>query len=412
MNDQIAWNPISKIAFRITFIFSLLFIIIKNNYAITIINIVSIPLTRIFQKFVPWFSKNVLHYEYDYSIFTNGSGDTSYDWVSLIIITLLAVIGGIIWSCVDYKRPSYNTAFYWMTVVIRYYLAFMLFNYGAIKLMHAQMPPPSLSRLMQPLHEFSPMGLAWTYLGFSKGFNIFVGLVEIASLLLLFRRTMVIGALITLATSINIMAVNYFFDVPVKILSTSIFIFSIILLSPNINSLFNYFVRGDLSQLKKIERPVFKKKWLNKLINFGKILVLTLFIITQYFYLVGRQKQIAQYFKKSALYGIYKIEKRNSTYTTIPNDWSFIVFEYEGYAMVRNRFYINKNEQVPIDTVKREIRLNSFTLNYTIEANGDILLTKELPQGIETTKLTKLNPEDFELMNAKFKLIQEYPHNR
>jgi hypothetical protein len=64
------------------------------------------------------------------------------------------------------------------------------------------------------------MGLAWAFLGFSKGYILFMGLAEICAGLLLFRRTMTFGAIITLMTAMNVMAVNYFYDVPVKILST------------------------------------------------------------------------------------------------------------------------------------------------------------------------------------------------
>ena len=66
------------------------------------------------------------------------------------------------------------------------------------------------------------MGLAWTFLGFSKGYNLFMGVAELMAGLLLFRRTVAIGAIITLMTTANVMAVNYFYDVPVKIVSTAL----------------------------------------------------------------------------------------------------------------------------------------------------------------------------------------------
>src|SRR5690606_40916532 len=90
-------------------------------------------------------------------LFTNGSGDTSYDWITLLILFLGAFIGTIIWSIADRKRKSYVTCYHWLTTFIRYYIAFMLINYGMIKLVHGQMPPPGLDRLMQPLGEFSPI---------------------------------------------------------------------------------------------------------------------------------------------------------------------------------------------------------------------------------------------------------------
>src|SRR5690606_4492233 len=181
---------------------------------------------------------------YDYSIFVNGSGDTSYAWVSLLLLITFALAASLIWSLTDSKRPHYNTLYYWLTVLIRYYIAFMLINYGVIKVMHAQMPPPTLTRLIQPLGEFSPMGLAWTFIGYSKGYNILIGVAEILSVFLLFRKTMVLGCLITTVSTINIMAINYFYDVPVKMISTALFLLSVYLLIPYLQSLYTLFILG------------------------------------------------------------------------------------------------------------------------------------------------------------------------
>lgn len=278
MKDQLYWTETEKVSFRFAFIFILSFIILKNNDAYPFFNIISKPFNSFFEVFTPWFAKNILKYTYDYSIFTNGSGDTSYDWVSLLILFILSLIGCVIWSIFDRKRTNYNKLYYYLSVFIRYYIAFMLFTYGAIKQIHAQMPPPTLNKLMQPLHEFSPMGLAWTFLGFSKGYNIFMGIVEISALLLLFRKTTTIGALITMATSINIMTVNYFFDVPVKMLSTALFVFSLFLLLPNLKILYSFFIQGKPAELALISKPIYRKKWINNLLIGLKILLIGVFI--------------------------------------------------------------------------------------------------------------------------------------
>lgn len=140
------WNLPTKIGFRFSFIFILSFILIMNNGAFPLFNYINKPLVQLMHKFTPWFANNVLDYRYDYSIYTNGSADTSYDWITLFILFLWAVIGTIIWSIADRNRKSYRACYYWLTTFIRYYIAFMLINYGVIKLGHAQMPPPGLDR--------------------------------------------------------------------------------------------------------------------------------------------------------------------------------------------------------------------------------------------------------------------------
>ena len=412
MNNQLYWTTANKVLFRFAFIFLISFIIVFNNASYPGFEALTKPITSLLHDFTPWFAKNVLHYTYDYSIYSNGSGDTSYDWVTLLILILLGVLGSILWSLLDKNRKEYNNLYYWLTVLIRYYIAFMLFNYGAIKLLHAQMPPPTLNKLMQPLHEFSPMGLAWTFLGFSKGYNIFMGIVEISALLLLFRRTMVLGALITMATSINIMTVNYFFDVPVKLVSTALFILSLFLLLPNIKTLYAFFILEKPSEIRTINKPVFSKAWISKTLIALKIILIVVFAVTQFFSLSNTQKMISEYFKKSTLNGIFKVDRNNKSIKTIPNHWNYVIFEYEGTAVVRDTNYQKSFQQYLLDEKTKEITINNFKLNYTIQENGDIILTKSFPEGTEEVKLIKQKKEDMELIKRGFNLIQEYPYNR
>lgn len=406
------WNLPHKIGFRFSFIFNLSLIIVMNNGAFPFFHYLNIPLRYLMHLFVPWFAKNILHYSYDYSVYTNGSGDTSYDWISLLILFLIALIGTIVWSIADRKRKNYDKCYYWLTTFIRYYIAFMLINYGVTKLVHGQMPPPGLDRLMQPIGELSPMGLAWTYFGYSKGYNIFVGIMEILAVLLLFRRTVILGALITMAVSINIMTVNYFFDVPVKMISTVLFALSLFLLLPHIKPLYNFFLRGKSVRIKAISGPKFNKSWKNKMHIVIKIAVISVFAAQQIFGLLNRQKLINHYFKKSPLYGIYLIENSRDVRTTIPEDWTSIVFEYDGHATIRDMYYKKKSVSPKIDSTANKISLNNYTFNYSILDNGDILLRKILSDRTEEVKLIKQNPKEFELMKRKFNWIQEYPYNR
>jgi len=401
------------LAFRFSFIFIFSFILVFNNGTYPLYNYISQPLTHCLQKFVPWFSENILHYSYDHNIFINGSGDTSYAWISLLILFFIALISTVIWSVLDRKRANYTVLSYWLTVAIRYYVAFMLINYGMIKVFYMQMQPPRLTQLLQPLGEYSPMGLAWTYIGYSKGFNLLIGLVEILSGLLLFRKTMVLGALITVATSINIMAVNYFYDVPVKMLSTALLLFSIFLLLPYIKLLFVFFIAGKPVQLPPLQQPFFNRNWKRKSLFIAKLVLLIIFSVQEAKSLVSTQKLIAEYLKKSPLYGIYRIEQTEKQRKSIPENWRLIVFEFDNYkVLIRNTDYIPQQESVVIDSAGKKITLNNYEFDYRINPDGNILLTKTFDDHTEEINLVKQDPQTFELMRRKFNWIQEYPYNR
>jgi hypothetical protein len=69
----------------------------------------------------------------------------------------MALTGTIVWSAVERKRPGYEKVYFWLTVYIRYYLAFTMMGYGFIKVFKTQFPFPSLGKLVQPVGELSPM---------------------------------------------------------------------------------------------------------------------------------------------------------------------------------------------------------------------------------------------------------------
>lgn len=412
-NSPETWSAFRKLAFRFSFVFIFSFILVVNNGSYPLYGYISQPLTHLMQRLVPWFSENILRYSYDHSIFVNGSGDTSYAWVSLLILFFIALISAFIWSILDRRRTNYMVLLYWLTTAIRYYVAFMLINYGLVKVFHMQMQPPRLTQLLQPLGEYSPMGLAWTYIGYSKGYNLLIGLVEILSGLLLFRKTMVIGALITVATSINIMAVNYFYDVPVKMVSTALLLFSIFLLLPYIKSLFTFFIAGKPVQLPPLQHPLFNRNWKRKGLFIAKLVLLIIFSIQEITSLFSTQKLIAEYQKKSPLYGIYRIEQTEKQHKSIPENWRLIVFEFDNFkVLIRNTDYSPQTESVVIDAAGKKITLNNYEFDYRINPDGNILLTKTFDGHTEEIKLVKQDPQAFELMRRKFNWIQEYPYSR
>ncbi|MCY4780257.1 DoxX family protein [Sphingobacterium sp. UT-1RO-CII-1] len=404
------WTFSQKTSFRFASIFIITFIILFNNGAYPLFNYVIQPIEQEIYKCLTWFAKNIISYSGAIETQNTGSGDSTYAWFTLISILIVAIIGSIIWSILDRNRKNYDVFYYWLITFIRYYIAFMLINYGTIKLTHSQMLPPGLNRLMQPLGEFSPMGLAWTYFGYSYGYNIFVGIAEILAGLLLFRKTIVLGALVTAAVSINIMSTNYFFDVPVKITSTALLLLSIFILLPYIQSLYDFFIREKPAQIISYKRPKYDKKWKNKLILIVKISVLVIFGIQQINGLLNRHKFIEHYLKKSPLYGIYHIEKEGTA--PLPNGWQSIIFEYEGNASVRDTYYKSITIAPTIDTVEKKLSLNNHTYNYEKLKNGDIRLTKTIDNRIEEIKFIRKKEQDFELMKRKFNWVQDYPYNR
>ncbi len=84
-----------------------------------------------------------------------------------------------------------------LRILLRFAVGSALIGYGVAKIIKTQFPFPGVDTLLEPYGEASPMGLLWTFMGFSTGYNIFVGLSEAGGgVLLFYRRTTTLGALI------------------------------------------------------------------------------------------------------------------------------------------------------------------------------------------------------------------------
>lgn len=425
LQTKTPWNIYKKISFRFFFILLSLFIILNNNGAFTFLSgILQLP-NLMLHDFIPWFSKHVIHYNYDFTIYTNGSGDTSYDWVLLVFILFVSVIGCIIWSVLDRKRKSYNAAYYWLVVLVRFYLAFTLILYGLIKVIKLQFPYPSLTRLLQPFGDASPMGLAWTFLGFSKGYNIFMGIVEVSSILLLCRRTVVVGALLSLAATAHVMSMNYFFDVPVKLLSTALVVMSLFILAPHFVKLYRFFIKYENQQLEKMYRPTFKKRWIYISAYSLKYLYITASIASLLYSFIQQTKVYGSAAPKPFLYGIYNVENmklKGETLLPLTTDstrWKQMIISYEGYARVKKMNDSTLNFTTVFNQKKNELVLNGqdkdstqYILKYNIIGNDKLIISGLKGKDSVSVSFTKKDLKDFRLINRGFHWVSEYPYNR
>jgi hypothetical protein len=185
----------------------------------------------------------------------NGSGDKLVNYLQLAIFVVLGILGGIAWSFIG--RPARRSAklYELLRIYTRFALASVLAVYGFDKLIQLQFPKPSLERLVEPYGASSPMGILWTFMGVSRAYNFLTGFAELAAgVLLTMRRTTLAGALLAMAVMGNIMALNFCYDVPVKIFSTELFLMAAFLALPDAKRLVDFFVRHP-------QRPLFERRW-------------------------------------------------------------------------------------------------------------------------------------------------------
>ncbi|WP_422105778.1 hypothetical protein [Winogradskyella sp.] len=419
------WSLFEKIGFRLVFIYFILIILFQNNGAFPFWDWLFAYPTKWIEQFIPWLGSNIYGIEEEVTVKVTGSGDTMFDNLIALTSLIVALIGTMIWSFIDRKRNDYDTLYYWLTTGIRYYVGLMLISYGMVKVIQLQFSYPGFYRLIEPYGESSPMGLAWTFLGFSKGYNIFMGVAELLAGLLLFRRTMTFGALITLMTAMNVMAVNYFYDVPVKLLSTHLVLMTLFLLSKDIKRVALFFFTKVSTTIEVIKRPKFKRG-LRIAINSFKALLIAYVFVYGFIETLESQKKYGSKAPKPELYGMYKITDfviNGDTITNYKNKklWKSISVQWEGSMQVRNfegdtpvYFGVEKDS-----LVDRRLKLTrwgkepvSFDFNYKkLDSTGlefNFVFQGDTIQGLSK----RLGIKDFRLTSRGFHWISEYPYNR
>jgi hypothetical protein len=209
----------------------------------------------------------------------SGSGDKMADWVHALTVLTLSLAATVVWSVLDRNRREYTMALSWTRLGLRYVLAWILIGYGLAKVFPMQFQPPVEALLLQRFGDFSPMGLLWSFMGASMGYTIFAGALEvIGALLLLFRRTSLVGALFTSAVMANVFALNMFYDVPVKLYSFHLLVMAVVIAAPDLGRLFRFAVLQKATDPPSPAGPVFAKRGWRVASWAGKAIALALLI--------------------------------------------------------------------------------------------------------------------------------------
>jgi uncharacterized membrane protein YphA (DoxX/SURF4 family) len=422
--NYMQWAYLKKIFFRFCFLYFTIYIFFTPNNELPVINKLYEWLNNLLHQFIPWFAKKVLHLSPNITVFTNGSGDTTYDYVLWVFGILLAVAGCIVWTLLDRKRNSYNTLYYWLTVFLRYYLFYTMVMYGIVKVIKLQFPFPYLTRLVQPYGDSSPMGLAWTYMGYSDTYNYFTGVAEIlGGMLLLFRRTTTLGALICFAVMSNVFMMNMSYDIPVKLLSFNTILMCLLLLWGNIKRLLNFFILNRPTDAAQLDFP-HTKKWMRYGAAGLKWIFIGFIIITNVTDALKSRVQYGDKAPKPPLYGIYNVQyflRNNDTIAPLQTDttrWKQMIIQWEGLASVKLMNDSMKRFAFEVDSLQKQAviyKQADTTQKFTLQCNKtdtSLNLTGRMWGDSVLIIMNRYNENNFRLVNRGFHWINEYPFNR
>lgn len=358
-----------------------------------------------------------------------GSGDKPYDWVRLLCVLILAVTVTAVWTILQ-RKPSNGARLYdGLRVYLRFTVSMIMISYGMAKVIPSQFTPEtSLYRLLQPIGEASPMGLLWTFMGATFAYNVFTGAAEtIGGLLLVARRTTLLGALLCIGVMANVVMLNFAYDVPVKLLSSHLLLSSILIAAPDLRRLADVFVfnRGSkpVAHPPLIARPALslaaRVLW--------TVCILGFFGLSLYSGLKqAKDPMYGNFGPKPLFYGLWRVEEMaidgvvRPPLLTDEQRWNHVLFQYADDVTIYFMDTMKKRKgfEMKLDPGRKTWKLTDYQdpkLKYTLsyqQPAPDLLTIEGKFEGQRVrARLRLAEPSEFPLLSRGFHWISERPYN-
>ncbi|MES1242235.1 MAG: hypothetical protein ABUT39_11495 [Acidobacteriota bacterium] len=303
-----AWGPIRRALFR----FVLSYLVLYNfPFPLSVIpvygEILKQSYMEIWKGVAPWVGEHALGVRVLPR--GSGSGDSTYGYVLVFCYLILALAATVVWTLVDRRRSHYAKLHEWLRVYVRFALAAAMLLYGAYKVIPEQFGTPFPTDLLQPIGEGSPMWLLWMFMGSSIPYVIFTGAAEmLGALLLVARRTTLLGALVCIGVLSNVVMLNLSYDVPVKLYSSHLLLMAVFLAAPDLGRLASLFVRH-----RRVPPAAQRSLFASRQANLAALVFRTVFILYVAVAALrrshGDRLQFADTATGQRLYGSWEVEE-------------------------------------------------------------------------------------------------------
>jgi hypothetical protein len=419
------WGLGKKILFRFAFVYLVLysFPFPLDYVPLAWIGKLFVWYSGLWESAIRWVGPHLFHVSITAT--PNGSGDTTYNYVEVFCHLVVSVAAVLVWSLLDRRRRNYARLYDWLYLYTRFVLAAAMISYGAFKIIPSQFPSPAVGRLMQPFGDSSPMGLLWTFMGASAAYTIFAGSAEmLGGLLLVFRRTALLGGLVAVGAMTNVVVLNFSYDVPVKLYSSHLLLMAVFLVLPHLDRLANVFVLNRPAPAADL-RPLFHKRWL----RIASLVVWAVFVVyVIYFSLNLSWTNLQQYGRpgpKGPMQGLWNVEEyvvdgqAHPPLITDETRWRRLALDYPGSFSIqlmndtRQRYNYEVNMKTRLWDITKRNDPNWKTSIRLQHPQPDVaILTGKFDGHQVQAKMHRIEPPKFLLMTRGFHWINEYPFNR
>jgi len=288
--------------------------------------------------------------------------DSTGFYMHVGILVVLSLLVAAVWALLDKHRENDAALLYALMVMVRYYLAMQLLMYGCSKIFKSQFYLPEPNTLFTTLGETPKDLLYWSLMGASRSYSIFMGSMEVmAAALLLFGRTKLMGALLSIFILVNVVAVNFSFDISVKLYACFLLLLAIVLVLPDVKMLYRFFMGGKAVRLQVWE-PSRTSKW-RLIFKIGKACVIGLLCIDAIApYWTGKQFN-DDAILRPPLHGAYEVTNFVHNGDTLPplltdvQRWKRVFIHRRGYFIVQHMRDSMYDHALAYDTIQQQLYL-------------------------------------------------------
>jgi uncharacterized membrane protein YphA (DoxX/SURF4 family) len=421
-SPAVAWGPARRFGFRFLFTYIVLYLL---PFPLTLFSKLG-ELRRSFygawSPLVLWVGEHLFHVQI--KVRPNGSGDTTFNWVHVLCVLILSVLSALAWTLLDRRRLHYNRLYEALRIYVRFGLASVMVTYGTVKVIELQFSSPTPDRLVQTYGESSPMGLLWTFMGYSALYCFFAGAGElISALLLAFRRTTLLGALVCIGVMSNVVMLNLSYDVPVKLYSSHLLAMAVFLAAPDLRRMASFFVLNrPVAPVE--ERPLFARPALDRGALALKAVLVFFYVGFSLFQANEMSKTEGERAPKPPFYGVWNVDELEIDGQVRPplltdkERWRRVIFPYPEVIALQPM-------DGPLDyySLKLDPAAHRMAISPWKKAAQGSLLYREAGPGLLSlegtfdgkkvrARLRKDDPSKYVLTSRGFHWINERPFSR
>ena len=437
---QARWNPFTRIAFRFCFLYFGLFCVLTPPIMFDLSGPLGRQLgydaqfwhIRKLQPVLNWVGREI--FGTPVQLYPTGVGDQAIFWVLLFCILVVSVAGTAVWSVWDRQRTQYRTLAGWYLLVIRVLLAGQLLSFGFAKVIPTQMPEPSLTTLLTEYGDFTPMAVLWSQVGVSRPYEMLLGAAEVtAAILLLIPRAALLGALLALIDTLQIVVLNMTFDVPEKISSIHLLLMSLLLLAPEARRLVRVLLLNRASGPSAVPYP-FHTRRSRRIAALMQVALGIWIVVALVQGGLHAWSSSGPDRPKPALYGIWSVSQYTRDGLPVPplttdeTRWKTVVFDYPDTVTFQLMDDTLVTVPTDVDPVAHLIRLIEGaprprpmmkaentrhplgTLTFRQPAPDNAVLTGELDGHRVDVTLDRIDPDSFPQRSAPFRWVQNRPN--